>query len=217
MNEQLLKFETKINALTLRERALILITVLVLVGFAWWHFYAQPLEVKTGSLTKQNLQLSSEVQVAQATATAIANRIKLGVHKDKKDKLKSLNDELRKVNEALKQKTQELIEPNEMFELMLQLITADSKLKLTGLKRHNMKPVFKAGKDDGPQPEIFRHVMKIDFEGKYQDILSYISRLEKLEWKLIWDRITLKTATYPVIQVSIEISTLSDSKQWVGL
>ena len=217
MKESLRTLEHKINAFTVRERALILITLLAVIGFSWWHFYAEPLTIKTNTLATQNDQLAREVQVAQSSAAAISKRIQQGVHKNKEEKLKTLRVELKRVNEALKQKTLELIEPDEMFELMLQLITADSKLKLTGLKRNQLKPVFIAAKNEGPQPEIFRHVMNIEFEGKYQDILAYISRLEGLEWKLIWDEITLTSETYPLIHVSIEISTLSDSKYWVGL
>lgn len=217
MNEQLLKIEALINALSLRERALVIITVLSLTGFAWWHFMAEPLMIEIDLIAQQNVQLEAKVKVAQTTASAITTRIQQGVHKDKDARLKSLRAELSKVNAALKEKTLELIGPDQMFELMLQLITADSKLKLTGLKRNELKSVFIANKEDGAQPEIYRHIMRIDFEGKYQDILSYISRLEGLEWKLIWDKITLKTETYPVIQVTIEISTLSDSKHWVGL
>ena len=217
MKQQLLNIEVLINALSLRERSLVFITVLALTGFAWWHFMTEPLTIEIDLLTQQNLQLETEVKVAQTTASAITTRIKQGVHKDKDARLKSLRVELGKVNDALKEKTLELIGPDQMFELMLELITADSKLKLTGLKRDQLKPVFMAKKEDGAQPEIYRHIMRIDFEGKYRDILSYISRLEGLEWKLIWDKISLKTDTYPVIQVSIEISTLSDSKHWVGL
>ena len=109
---------------------------------------AEPLMIEIDLMAQQNLQLETEVKVAQTTASAITNRIKQGVHKDKDARLKSLRIELSKVNDALKEKTLELIGPDQMFELMLQLITADSKLKLTGLKRDELKPVFLAKKEE---------------------------------------------------------------------
>ena len=59
--------------------------------------------------------------------------------------------------------------------------------------------------------------MKISFQGRYQDVVKYIADMEQLDWKLIWDKVTLKTVEYPLIEVEIEVSTLSDVKQWVGL
>ena len=104
-----------------------------------------------------------------------------------------------------------------MFELMQELIFSESKLELTGLKRKEVKTVFEAEQADQNHPRIYRHVMQMGFQGRYRDVLNYIVSLENLEWKLLWDKITLTTREYPKIQVDIEISTLSDNQYWVGL
>ena len=101
--------------------------------------------------------------------------------------------------------------------LMQQLLFAESKLKLTELKRKKVSPTFNLEVSEAGQPQIYRHVMQIRFEGRFRNILAYLNRLEGLDWKLMWDRITLKTDEYPVVEADIEISTLSDSKHWVGL
>lgn len=217
MNKQMAEYADKINALSMRERLLILSSVVAVLFFLWWHFYAQPLSVKTKNLKNQNITLEQEIKTLQLTTQAIDQRIKVGVNEAKNKQLESLKDELSRVNLLLKQKTLELIEPDEMFQLMQQLIFADSKLKLTGLKRKQVKPAFSVEEKDSDQPEIYRHVMQVKFEGSYQNVLSYIGRMEDIEWKLIWDSITLKTADYPVIEVEIDISTLSDNEHWVGL
>lgn len=217
MNKQMAEYSDKINALSMRERLLILTSVVAVLFFLWWHFYAQSLSVKTKNLKNQNITLEQEIKTLQLTTQAIDQRIKVGVNEAKNKQLESLKDELSRVNLLLKQKTLELIEPDEMFQLMQQLIFADSKLKLTGLKRKQVKPAFSVEEKDSDQPEIYRHVMQVKFEGSYQNVLSYIDRMEDIEWKLIWDSITLKTADYPVIEVEIDISTLSDNEHWVGL
>ncbi len=217
MNKQMLELADKINALSLRERVMIVVTITALSGFLWWNLFAFPMLIKTKDFKKQNIMLESDIRVLNATTAAIQQRINEGVHKVKKQKLELLKKEFEKITEILEQKTLTLIEPDEMFELMQQLIFAESKLKLTSMKRKLVKPVFSSDQENSQQPAIYRHVLKVNFEGKFVNILNYIQKMESLEWKLIWDSITLTTTEYPVISVTIEISTLSDDQYWVGL
>jgi len=217
MNNKFEELSSKINELSLRERLMVIVTIVVLLGFVWWHFFASPLQLKTRTVVKQNESLTVEVQTLKTTRKVIQQRISEGVHKASQQKLGVLKQELQRVKKILDKKTLELIEPDEMFELMQQLIFAESKLKLTGMKRKLVKTLFTHEEDVGHQPEIYRHVMQVNFEGRYKDILQYTKKLEDLEWKLIWDKISLTTTAYPLIRAEIEISTLSDSKHWVGL
>lgn len=217
MNNKILEAAEKINALSLRERLMVFVTIIVLTGFAWWNLYALPVSNQSKELDRQNGTLEIEIQTLNATSAAIQKRIKEGVHKTKQQKLTLLRNELRKVKELLNKKTQALIEPNEMFDLMQQLLFAESRLKLTGMKRKSVEPVFKNEQSETAQPQVYRHVLQASFEGKYNHILKYIQKMENLQWMLIWDRITLETTEYPLIGVTIEISTLSDNRNWVGL
>lgn len=217
MNKLIREYADRFNAISTRERLLILVTVLIVLTFLWWHFFAEPVKSRTISLQQRNEVLSSELLALKTSIDSIQKRIKEGVHKQEQQRLQILSGELQQVNDLLKQKTLELIEPEEMFELMQTLIFAESNLKLTSLKRKLVKPAFTGEKVEEGQPEIYRHVMQVSFEGGYEDVLNYIARLEKIEWKLIWDKITLTTGEYPAIKVTIEISTLSDDQHWVGL
>ena len=218
MNKQFAEISGKINALSFRERLMVIVTIVVLFGFIWWNLFAFPILDKTKGLHKQTKALKTEIITINATTAAIKKRIEGGVFKAKQQKLTLLKQELRKINELLESKTEALIDPAEMFELMQQLIFAESKLKLTGMKRKKVESIFSVDDSDTEQqPQIYRHVLQMSFEGKFENILKYVQKLESLEWKLIWDQITLKTNEYPVISVDIEISTLSDNENWVGL
>ena len=217
MNSQYKQYAAKFDALSIRERALIVVTLLVALCYLWWYLFAmQQLETRE-SLIQQNAAVEKEIQILDNTSNQIALRIKEGVNKPKLAQLDLLRGELERVKQQLQQKTLELIEPEDMFELMQNMIFKDSKLKLTGLKRKEVRPAFKPESADEQQAEIYRHVMQINFQGSYLDILNYVKNIETLQWKLIWDRISLELEEYPTIKVEIEISTLSDSKHWVGL
>ena len=221
MKNKLQEVAEKINALSLRERLMVIVTFAVLVIFLWWNFFAVQVLAKTKQLQQQNKSLQAEIQTLDLTSASIQKRLNDGVFRAKEQKLKLLRQKLEKVSQLLNEKTQALIDPDEMFELMQQLISAESKLKLISLSRKSVEPVFtlerQVGQEPGQEPGIYQHVLQMTFEGKYQNILDYIQAMEGLEWKLIWDRITLESSEYPIINVNIEISTLSDNENWVGL
>lgn len=217
MSDQYTQYAKKFDALSIRERALVVVTALAIVIYLWWYLYAMQQMETSKSLAQQNSALETEVQLLDKTSEQIAARIKEGVNKPKQQQLDLLQAELDRVKIQLQQKTLELIAPDDMFQLMQQMIFTESKLKLTGLKRKLVRPAFEADAQDEQPAEIYRHVMQVSFQGSYQNILKYIQSLESLEWKLIWDSITLKLDEYPKINVEIEISTLSDSQHWVGL
>ena len=217
MTEQWAVYAEKFNALSTRERMITVLSLLVVLCFLWWSYYASPRLVQSQSLDEQVLGLQREINSLQVTTGSIKQRLAEGVHKSRMEQLEIQRKQLARINEILKEKTLELIDPDEMFSLIRQLVFKDSKLKLTGLKRKQVIAVFKDDDEDEEQPQIYRHVMQMQFEGGYMDALSYVTKLEALDWKLIWDRISLKTIDYPHLQVDIELSTLSDSQHWVGL
>jgi MSHA biogenesis protein MshJ len=221
MSNHYQQYAQKFDALSVRERALVVITLLVIVMYLWWYFFAMQELEKIKVLAQQNTAMEAEIRMLDTTSGQIALRIKEGVNKSRQQQLDLLESELDRVKALLQQKTLELIEPDDMFQLMQQMIFKESKLKLIGLKRKLVRPAFEPDPQDEQkdvqQPEIYRHVMQVSFQGSYQNILRYIQSLETLEWKLIWDKITLELGDYPNINVEIEISTLSDSQHWVGL
>ncbi|MFT5503460.1 MAG: MSHA biogenesis protein MshJ [Gammaproteobacteria bacterium] len=223
MNESIRSVGVKFNSLSIRERALVGITLVVVIAGGWWHFYAQPLMLQVDIKVKDNERIANEINSTRLAVRAIRNRIAEGVHREKAGRLAALNNELTRVEERLRLKTVELIDPAHMFDLMSQLIYQDSKLSLTSLSRKSVRPAIlipKSGEqaDSGTnEAQIYRHIMVVEFTGGYLDILAYVEQLEGLDWKLIWDEIEIVSVEYPRISVKLVISTLSTRKEWVGV
>ena len=205
------------NALTLRERFLFVITVLVSISVVWWYFYVEPIQVKTKILIEENNRIGQDVQTTRNTINDIRTRIADGINKDKTQKLAQLELALEALEQRLRLKTIELIDPDKMFQLMTRLVYRESRLKLLSLKRREVKPAFALSEEAQNEATIYRHVLEVKFSGKFQDILKYMQTLENLDWKLIWDEIEIISDKYPLITVKVVISTLSTRKEWVGV
>lgn len=205
------------NALTLRERVLFVFTILVSISVVWWYFYVEPMQLKTKSLVKENNRISNEIVITRKTINDIRSRIAQGVDQDKTRKLAQLELALEAVDERLRLKTIELIDPEQMFQLMTRLVYKESKLKLLSLKRREVKQAITPSENQSDEASIYRHVLEVKFSGQFLDILKYMQSLENLDWKLIWDEIEIVTDEYPRITVKVVISTLSTRKEWVGV
>ena len=217
------EYAKRFDAQSLRERSLIAITALVAVTFVWWTYYAEPRMIQIKAKQQENRVIGNEVDSTRAIVANIRKRMAAGVGTDKKNQLGKLRQELQVVEERLRLKTVELIDPENMFALMNELVYRDSNLKLLNLRRREVTPAL-AGASSGngganatDEPGIFRHVLEIEFNGKYPDIVKYMQSMETLDWKLLWDEIEMVTEEYPSVRVKIVMSTLSTRREWVGI
>ena len=207
------------DAQTLRERALVAVSALVVVAFLWWMYYAEPTLQQVERLQAENERVGNEVDNTRALVADIRQRIKTGVHQEKEVQLAQLIADLNALEDRLRVTTIELIDPEKMFTLMNQLVYRDSGLKLISLQRREVKPAIPPADPEDPQeePSIYRHELEIELAGKYLDILAYMQTLEDLDWKLLWDEIEINSDEYPAVVVKLVISTLSTRKEWVGV
>lgn len=219
MSKSVKTYANRYDALSLRERALVSLVILTVIGFSWWNFYAEPTRHKIQLQNEENQRISKEVDTTLAAIKAIRNRIAAGVNSEKEQRLEKLKRELELVEKRLRLKTVELVDPEEMFKLMSNLIYRESNLKLQSLKRRKVKPAITptSEQEQNDDAGIYRHELEVKFSGKFTDILGYMQSMEALDWKLIWDEIEVVSTDYPVITVKLVISTLSTRKEWVGV
>ena len=218
MNSKLKQYAQWFDDQSLRERGLIAISLIAVIGFVWWINYATPKMTKIEALQTENQRIARDVENTHAILRDIRQSMASGVQQEKEVQLVKLAKDLAALEDQLRVTTIELIDPEKMFQLMNQLIYQDSRLKLLSLKRREVKPAIPSDNEDEPnEAGIYRHVLEIEFAGSYLDILRYMQTLEALDWKLLWDEIEMVSDEYPKVTVKVVISTLSTRKEWVGV
>ena len=218
MNDKLKLYQQRFNAYSIRERGLIAISILVVISYIWWVSYATPMTRNVEALQTKNQSIAREIDSNRAIVRSTREAIATGVYQEKEKQLLKLSKDLAALEDQLQIATIELIDPEKMFQLMNELIYRDSRLKLLSLKRREVKPAIPPiDEQEIDEASIYRHVLEIEFAGKYLDILKYMQKLEAIDWKLLWDEIELASDEYPNVTVKVVISTLSTRKEWVGI
>ena len=118
MNNRLKQYTQRFDAQTIRERGLIAFSAIFATAFLWWSYYAEPMRQQIEIRQQENLKISTEIENTRAIVRDIRKRISAGVHQEKESRLAGLIQELSRVEEQLRVKTVELIDPEKMFDLM---------------------------------------------------------------------------------------------------
>ncbi|MBM2830836.1 MAG: hypothetical protein HW411_1626 [Gammaproteobacteria bacterium] len=224
----------KIDNLSIRERAAVLLGILAVLYTGWNTLLMQPLE-------NQRKIITSELQQKQATQVGLNMQIQKIIEDGRKDpnlenqeKLAALKSEIMKIKETIQASTAHLVSPKNMAKILETVLHKTKGLDLVEIKGLGVNPLIdKAGieqiqetegqKEENEKPSdtnmgnAYKHGLKIEFEGDYMATLDYLRELESLEWKFFWDRFELEVKEYPQSRATIQVFTLSLDKNWIDV
>lgn len=217
----------KFNAMSLRERALVVAAMAAALIMIWTIAIQDPMQARRRAL---ELELSTIRESLVSGSVASDGTSAEGSVAVALAEVSELEARLGEINAKLESESAGLIPPERMVEVIHDVLTRQRGVKLISL--HN-KPVTALvqppergarvdRKDDsgdalannsGP----YMHPVEIVVEGSYLDILAYLRALEDLDWQFYWKNLDLISVDYPLNRVRIEVGTLSMDKEWIGV
>ena len=230
MKNHVLQLIEKINALSLRERALVTVAVLAVLFTLWNELLMMPME-------RENKQIANEVETVQQRVIALGAQIASLLEKTKKDPEKVMRDnmlrygrELGELDQQISVLAENLISPQKMAQVLQEMLTQISGFNVIGVKSLTAQPLLEGSesKNDArpgisglkmtaPVLGIYRHRLIIEFEGEFNQTVEYLKALEALPWQIFWDSIDYTVEEHPKAHVTIGISTLSLQEGWIGV
>ncbi|MCW8943749.1 MAG: hypothetical protein OQL27_03185 [Sedimenticola sp.] len=220
----------RFEALSLRERLMILVLLLSLIGGGWLNLLwdkESALQVRIrgdlDQLTEQNSELNTKLKNLVSVAESDPN---VSIRKE----IEQIKQVIAQMEGHIKDTADALIEPQEMARLLEQILLSSDNLHLIQLKTLKTEPLAQTKKIDANAREgvedkvaetekqnIFRHGFVVEFEGDYLSVLRYLQSLEALPWQFFWDGIDVSVKEYPVTRVRLQLHTLSLSEGWIGV
>ena len=208
----------RIDAMSIRERGMIFITILVAVYFLAVNVLFGPLNTQKDRLQQQVDLKRQETQALEAQVQAMALTGGEGPEAAKRKKLESLRENLKTMDTELVRVTAGLVPPKEMTRLIEQMLLKNRGLQVMRVESIPATSLLEEGASGTTSGVmVYKHGMHIEIKGGYLDILRYLKSLEALPWKVFWGKVTLKTEKYPDSRVSLLIYTLSTHEAWIGL
>jgi MSHA biogenesis protein MshJ len=208
------------EALSLRERALVVFAVLGLLIAAWDTLLMDPLRRTRGALTAELDTAGTFGAAAQSADASDPRQISIR-------RVGELQTQLHEIDAQLANTASGFVASSRMIEVLHDMLDRQGRLVLVSIRNlqvTSLIPPAEATTDGGadaataaqPQPP-YVHAIEIVIDGEYGDILDYLSALEALPWKFRWTSLDLSTAGYPRNRVRIQLSTLSLESTWLGV
>jgi MSHA biogenesis protein MshJ len=210
----------RFEALSLRERALVVFAVLGLLIAAWDTLLMDPLRRTRGALT-------AELDHAGAFGATAQNADESDPRQISIKRVGALQTQLHDIDTQLANTASGFVASNRMIEVLHDMLDRQGRLALVSIRNLPVTSLIPPAESttDGnadaatpaqPQPP-YVHAIEIVIDGEYGDILDYLSALEALPWKFRWTSLDLSTAGYPRNRVRIQLSTLSLESTWLGV
>jgi len=213
----------KVDALSLRERGMILAALVAVLFFVWDRTVHASLQAGSGELSRTLAQTEAQLQAAEQAMRELEARAGVDPNAGVRERLRTLERERRALDVRKSAFEDTLIVPRRMLELLRGVLAGHDGLKLVGLRTYPATPLFEtpaadatpAPTGDAAAPAVYRHDLEIEFEGGYFQVLGYLRALERQP--LFWDSVAYEVQTYPSARVSLRVYTLSLDKAWLGV
>ncbi|HJV85657.1 MAG TPA: MSHA biogenesis protein MshJ [Noviherbaspirillum sp.] len=230
----------KIDALTLRERAIIFmmsaLILVVLVNTA----LLDPQYAKQKQLSERIKQEQGKIAAMQAEIQQKMTAQSADPDRENKARLQQLKQQLVQMQSTLQGVQKGLVPPDRMAALLEDILKRNGRLRLVSLTtlpvsgvtealpqakaaveesavRSASKPAASAAAEKPAGESIYRHGVEIVVQGGYMDMLDYLAQLESMPWQLFWGKAKLETDEYPKATLTLTLYTLSLDKKWLNI
>ena len=218
MKERLAWLAERIEALSLRERMLMFLAIAVIIWAAWQTLLMDPVDQRHKSLQQRIEALSGSNTELQQQVEAILARQVEDPNRAMRERIANVEAELGQVNAELREQASNLVTPQEMARALERILAESDEVMLVSASSLSPTPILTAPGADGDESvRIYKHGLRLEFEGAYLPAMAYLERLEQLPWKLFWDRFDFQVKQYPRSRAVITVYTLSFNESWIGV
>ncbi|HKK49983.1 MAG TPA: hypothetical protein VKA74_00285 [Myxococcota bacterium] len=131
--------------------------------------------------------------------------------------------QIARIEEQTRSRLTSLVPPRQILPLLETLLAESRGLRLLSLQSRPPARIGaqSPGEDEG-EPEVlgtrlYRHGFQMEIEGSFAATLEYLRRVESSRWSLLWDRLDYRVERHPTARITIELQTISEEEEWIGV
>ncbi|BBP04008.1 hypothetical protein TPL01_16130 [Sulfuriferula plumbiphila] len=225
----------RVDAMSLRERALIFLAVAMVLIVLVNTVLIDPLLVRHKKLQQQIAQTQEKTSAMQTRIQTLVKTWNVDPDIALRARLAQLREQSEQTGKILEDIQSGLVPPQRMPALLEDILRHNRSLRLVVLKTLPVKVLGEpettaagktAGQADKPAPAqkpatpgsiVYKHGVEITVEGSYLDLLRYLTEIESLPWHMFWGKADLDVEKYPKVALTLRLYTLSLDKAWLAI
>jgi MSHA biogenesis protein MshJ len=219
--EQVAKLAAKVDAMTLRERALVFAAVAFLLVSLINSLFIEPQLAKQKKLSAQIVQQQEKMKAVEAQIATLVQARQSDGHSPQGARIQALRQQIAEGNAYLKSRRDKLVPPEKMAQLLEQVLNRNKHLTLVALDTLPVSPLIEpsgnqaAARKTEAGSEIYKHGVTITVRGSYAALLQYLTALEKLPTQMYWGVAKMSVVKYPTTELTLTLYTLSLDRTWL--
>ncbi len=225
----------RIDAMSLRERALVFVTLVVLLLVMLNSLLLTPLAARDRVLLLQLQQDEQKNAVMKAQISALITSFNADPDAVLRSRLVVLRDQAERSGKALTDIQGSLVPPQRMTALLEDILRRNHGLRLVSLKTLPVTGLIEAEAaaptKSATEPTktgvtarpitssnaVYRHGVELTVAGSYAELVHYLTELETLPWHMFWGKADLAVEVYPRVNLTLRLYTLSLDPAWLTL
>jgi len=243
IKDQVRQLRTRIDALSVRERAMVGLAACALLAFVGNAAVLAPMHQNQEALRAQIAQQRSAIAGIDGEITTRVQAFQVDPDAAARARLNALRQEVGQLGEQLLAIEHGLVAPERMGPLVDGILRANGRLKLVSMRTLPVEPLAgpeaastaataaatatavtsapaatAASAGSGAAvPLLYRHGVQITVRGNYLDMVDYMGALDAMPTRLFWGRAQLDVEEYPAARLTLTLHTLSLDRQWMKL
>jgi len=211
MKQQWQQLSTRVLAMSLRERWLVLLAGAALLLMPAYSLLLEPAWLAYQNQIERSQELATTIAQLQLENQSRQQALLQDPNQPVREQQLKLTQQLVELDAQLKDQTLDLIPAERMPGLLEQMLASSGRLRLISLTSLPPKPLL----DDPEQNLLFQHGIQLRLQGSYFDIFQYLRALEGLPEHFYWRRLNYQVEQYPQASIELELYTLSSSKEFI--
>lgn len=221
MKARILAWLEKFNAMEIRMRLMISFALAMTIAFVFDFVWFTPTAKQQSKLEIQIGQFDKQIEETLKSQQALNKSIVDQRHHPKRKQLEQITQQISELRSALEEKTFNLVTPEEMNQVLREIIKRSDKLTLLSLSQQPPVAIFEEDpnsvkSEQDQQIQLYRHSVNIVLSGNFQNTQEFILALENMPKKVAFDQFRFSVDEYPRSEIRLSLSTLSFDRSWIG-
>lgn len=221
------KLNATVNALSLRERALIFAAAAALLVSVLNILLLDPLAAQQKRMSSQLVQQQEQIKEIDAQLEALLQAKRSRETSPQHQRLMQLRKQLADGEAYIRARQDKLVPPEKIGSLLEQVLKKNGRLDLVKLQTLPVTTFIEkidsrtSEQENAPagatNKQIYKHGVQVTVRGNYADMIEYLDALEHLPAQMLWGTAKLNVIKYPTAELTLTVYTLSLEKTWLRI
>ena len=213
----------KIDALTTRERVVVMVLSLAVIYMVWDFVIFNPLAVAKAKVDKDLTVVEQKINSMKQEEQAILIAVNADPDRELKQQVSLLENQITDLDQALAKLSLGLVPVNQLTEILYNVLQSTGQLQLQSLQTLPVEEIALRSETISEETNavagagVFKHRVLLTVKGDYRQLLIYLRYLEQMDWRFYWDELRFIEDQYPNALIELKVYTLSTDEGLFGV